>query len=93
MEKKASFYTNLWGAYDYRPNAIMDEKIQEGNKIVQTWDNQKDWQKLSGRAMLRVGPIRDILQFSFTGGVNHYMSMAITTRIPTPTGFVRQKPH
>ena len=24
--------------------------------------------------MLRVGPIRDILQFSFTGGVNHYMS-------------------
>lgn len=52
----------------------MDEKIQEGNKIVQTWDNQKDWQKLSGRAMLRVGPIRDILQFSFTGGVNHYMS-------------------
>ena len=72
--KKGIFYTNLWGAYDYRPNAIMDEKIQEGNKIVQTWDNQKDWQKLSGRAMLRVGPIRDILQFSFTGGVNHYMS-------------------
>ena len=72
--EKGIFYTNLWGAYDYRPNAIMDEKIQEGNKIVQTWDNQKDWQKLSGRAMLRVGPIRDILQFSFTGGVNHYMS-------------------
>lgn len=72
--KKGIFYTNLWGAYDYRPNAIMDEKIQEGHKIVQTWDNQKDWQKLSGRAMLRVGPIRDILQFSFTGGVNHYMS-------------------
>ena len=72
--KKGIFYTNLWGAYDYLPNAIMDEKIQEGNKIVQTWDNQKDWQKLSGRAMLRVGPIRDILQFSFTGGVNHYMS-------------------
>ena len=41
---------------------------------VEPWDNQKDWQKLSGRAMLRVGPIRDILQFSFTGGVNHYMS-------------------
>lgn len=61
--EKGIFYTNLWGAYDYRPNAIMDEKIQEGNKIVQTWDNQKDWQKLSGRAMLRVGPIRDILQF------------------------------
>lgn len=72
--QKGIFYTNLWGAYDYRPDAIMDEKIQEGNKIVQTWDNQKDWQKLSGRAMFRIGPIRDLLQISFTGGVNHYMS-------------------
>ena len=51
--KKGIFYSNLWGAYDYRPNAIMDEKLQEDNKIVQTWDNQKDWQKLSGRLMLR----------------------------------------
>ena len=72
--KKSIFYSNLWGAYDYRPNAIMDEKLQEGNKIVQTWDNQKDWQKLSGRLMLRVGPLWDMLQLSFTGGVNHYMS-------------------
>ena len=72
--KKSIFYSNLWGAYDYRPNAIMDEKLQEGNKIVQTWNNQKDWQKLSGRLMLRVGPLWDMLQLSFTGGVNHYMS-------------------
>ena len=27
---------------------------------VQTWDNQKDWQKLSGRLTLRVGPIKDL---------------------------------
>lgn len=72
--QKGIFYSNLWGAYDYQPNAIMDEKYQEGDKIVQTWDNQKDWQKLSGRVTLRVGPIKDMLQFSFTGGVNHYMS-------------------
>lgn len=72
--KKGIFYTNLWGAYDYQPNAIMDEKIQEGDKIVQTWNNQKDWQKLAGRMMFRVGPIKDRLQLSFTGGVNHYMS-------------------
>ena len=72
--KKGIFYTNLWAAYDYRPNAIMDEKIQEGNKIVQTWNNQKDWQKVSGRLMFRVGPIHDILQLSLTSGVNHYMS-------------------
>lgn len=72
--KKGLFYTNLWGAYDYQPNAIMDEKFQEGDKIIQTWNNQKDWQKLSGRMMLRVGPIKDMFQLSFTGGVNHYMS-------------------
>ena len=72
--EKGIFYSNLWGAYDYQPNAIMDEKYQDGDKIVQTWDNQKDWQKLSGRLTLRVGPIKDMLQFSFTGGVNHYMS-------------------
>lgn len=72
--KKGLFYANLWGAYDYQPNAIMDEKVQEGNKIVQTWNNQKDWQKLAGRLMLRVGPIKDRLQLAFTGGVNHYMS-------------------
>lgn len=72
--QKGIFYTNLWTAYDYQPKAIMDEKFQEGDKIVQTWDNQKDWQKVSGRAMFRIGPIRDLLQLSFTGGVNHYMS-------------------
>lgn len=72
--QKGIFYTNLWGAYDYQPHAIMDEKYQEGNKIVQSWDNQKDWQKLSGRMTLRVGPVKDMLQLSFTGGVNHYMS-------------------
>lgn len=72
--QKGIFYTNLWAAYDYQPKAIMDEKFQEGDKIVQTWDNQKDWQKVSGRAMFRIDPIRDLLQLSFTGGVNHYMS-------------------
>lgn len=76
--QKGIFYSNLWGAYDYQPDAIMDEKYQEGDKIVQTWDNQKDWQKLSGRVTLRVGPIKDMLQFSFTGGVNHYMSRGNT---------------
>jgi hypothetical protein len=30
--------------------------------------------EIIGRLTLRVGPIKDMLQFSFTGGVNHYMS-------------------
>ena len=72
--QKGIFYGNLWGAYDYQPDAIMDEKYQEGNKIVQTWNNQKDWQKVSGRMTVRLGPVKDRFQLSFTGGVNHYMS-------------------
>ena len=72
--QKGIFYALVNGTYEYVPNAIMDEKYQEGNKIIQTWNNQKNWQRVGGFARFRVGPIKDILQFSFTGGVNHYIS-------------------
>lgn len=72
--QKSIFYGNIWGTYEYQPNAIMGEKFQEGDKIIQTWNNQKDWQRLAGQMMLRVGPIKDLLQVSVTGGVNHYIS-------------------
>ena len=78
--QKGIFYGNLSGAYEYQPNAIMDEKHLEGDKIVQTWDNQKNWQRLLGRTTLRVGPIKKILVFSVTGGVNHYISNGNTYR-------------
>jgi hypothetical protein len=71
--KKGLFYGNLTGGYDYQPKAIMEEKFWEGDKIVQTWNNQKNWQRIDGRATVRVVPIKDIVQFSATGGVNHYM--------------------
>lgn len=76
--QKGIFYGNLYGLYEYHPDAIMDEKRLEGNKIVQTWDNQKRWQRLTGNLTTRVGPIKDILQFSFRGGVNHYISSGNT---------------
>ena len=76
--QKGIFYALVNGTYEYVPNAIMDEKYQEGNKIIQTWNNQKNWQRVVGFAMFRVGPIKDILQFSFTGGVNHYISKGNT---------------
>lgn len=72
--KKGIFYGRMFGAYEYQPNAIMDEKYSDGDKIVQTWDNQKDWQWLSGRLTLRVGPIKDIVTWSTTVGINHYIS-------------------
>ena len=73
-KQKGIVYGNLWGTYEYQPNAIMEEKQIESNKIVQTWDNQKNWQRVAGRATLRVGPIKKIIVLSLTGGVNHYIS-------------------
>lgn len=72
--KKGIFYNSTWAGYEYAPDAIMEEKLVENNKFVQTWNNQKDWQRLAGRTTFRVGPVKDILQFSVTGGVNHYRS-------------------
>ncbi|MDL2222033.1 TonB-dependent receptor family protein [Parabacteroides sp. OttesenSCG-928-N08] len=72
--RRGIFYGTLWGYYEQQPKAIMDEKHWENDKIIQTWNNQKRWQRLSGRANLRVGPIRDILQLAASGGVNHYLS-------------------
>jgi hypothetical protein len=72
--QKGLFYGNLWGTYEYHPKAIMDEKRLAGGRIVQTWENQQDWQRAAGRLMLRIGPVKDILQVSVTGGVNHYIS-------------------
>lgn len=72
--RKGLFYANITGAYEYQPDVIMDEKYLEGNKIIQTWDNQRNWQRVLANGNLRVGPIKDIFQVSFTGGVNHYIS-------------------
>jgi hypothetical protein len=72
--QKGIFYGSLQGQYDYHPDAIMDEKRLEGDKIIQTWDNQKNWQCAGGMLFLRVGPIREILQISVREGVNHYVS-------------------
>ena len=71
---KGIFHTYFSMSYNYKPNAIMDEKYVEGNKIIQTWDNQKNWQSLTPMIQLRVGPVANILQFSVSGGLNHYIS-------------------
>jgi len=79
-KQKGIVYGNLWGTYEYQPSAIMEEKYVDGDKIVQTWDNQKNWQRIAGRTTLRVGPIKKILVVSVTGGVNHYISNGNTYR-------------
>ncbi|MDR0844198.1 MAG: carboxypeptidase-like regulatory domain-containing protein [Tannerella sp.] len=78
--KKGIFYAGVQGKYEYQPSAIMDEKFLEGGKIVQTWDNQQNWQYMAAILNLRVGPVKDILTISFNGGVNHYVSNGNTYR-------------
>ena len=72
--RKGIFTANLWSSYEYRAKAIMDEKFVEGNRIINTFDNQKSWQRLSVETTLKVKPLKDLLQVSATGGVNHYLS-------------------
>jgi hypothetical protein len=72
--KKGIFYASLQLGYIYFPSAIMEEKFLENNKIIWTWNNQKNWRRLSSSIFLRVGPVKDILQFSINGGFNRYIS-------------------
>jgi hypothetical protein len=72
--QKGLFYLNWKGQYEYLPSAIMDEKFRDGNKIVQTWDNQKNWQHLYTGLLLRIGPIKDFLVVMLHGSVNHFIS-------------------
>ena len=73
--RKSIVNLNLRGQHEYRPSAIMDEKFLEGNKIVQTWNNQQSAQAIKGSMSLRIGPIKDVLQLMLRGGINHYISL------------------
>jgi hypothetical protein len=52
----------------------MEERIREGDQIVKTWNNQKNWQYLNTALYLRIGPIRDILTVNIQSGFNRYVS-------------------
>ena len=71
--RKGWFQANLKGAYSYQPNAIMDNKFQEGNRIVCTYDNHRNWQYVDLNATVQVKP-SSWLQLSLTGGMNHYIN-------------------
>jgi hypothetical protein len=72
--KKGIFRVNLHGHYHFQPSVIMEEKFWEGNRIVQTWDNQKNRRWISTLLNLNIGPVKDILTLSLNGGVNHFVS-------------------
>ncbi|MDR2118630.1 MAG: carboxypeptidase regulatory-like domain-containing protein [Tannerellaceae bacterium] len=72
--RKNRLYLMIQGLHEYHPRAIMEEKLLEGSRIVQTWNNQKDWQWLGGSVHLRIGPLWNVLELSVNTQVNHYIS-------------------
>ncbi len=70
----ANFY------YRYSPDMIMEETLLENDKFIRTYANQKSWQKISGDLNVRFGPIKNILMFNLTGGINHFISEGHTYR-------------
>ena len=64
--------------YQYSPDVIMTEVVRENGKFILTNDNQRNWQKVNSEMTVRVGPVKRILQFSVTGGMNHYISKGNT---------------
>ena len=76
--RKAWFTGDLNLAYARSPRPIMEETLRENDKFIRITANQTNWQKVSGDATVRIGPLARILQFSLTGGVNHYISRGNT---------------
>lgn len=72
--KKGIYGINLDASYTYIHKPIMEETLREDGMFVNTYDNHKNWQKLNSSLTLNVGPIKDILTLSLTGGVNRYIS-------------------
>jgi hypothetical protein len=72
--KRGLFYANFQGRYTFQPSAIMEERFREGDRIVRTWNNQKDWQYLNTVLYLRFGPVKDILTVNLQSGLNRYIS-------------------
>ena len=54
--------------------AIMEETLRENNKFIRTMLNQQNWQKVNSEINLQFGPIKDILNFNFTGGMSYFDS-------------------
>jgi len=72
--RKGIFTGNFNINYQYSPDAIMADVLRENGKFILTNNNQQNWQKMNSEMTIRVGPVKRVLQFSVTGGVNHYIS-------------------
>lgn len=78
--KKGIYGVNFYNAYQYSPDPIMEQIIRENDRFIRTYANHKNLQKLNSELTLSVGPVKNILMVSLTGGINHYISNGNTYR-------------
>lgn len=72
--RKGLLYANFNLFYQYQYHPMMEQIYRENNKFIFTTLNQPNWQKVNPEIELKVGPIKDILNISVTGGMNYYDS-------------------
>lgn len=65
---------SFWGMYTNMPDAIMENTYREGNWFIRTNENQKRMQQIMASMTFKTRLFRDIINFSLTGGVNHFIS-------------------
>lgn len=76
--RKGLFSGNFHLSYQYQHRPIMEETIRDkNNSFVRTNANQLSWQKLNPELELKLGPLKDILTFSFSTGINYYDSRGL----------------
>ncbi len=63
----------LTGAYTYADNPVYETKFVEGDKIVNTIENQKDWQRLQVQATLNIHPFGEYLYLQVRPRFSRYI--------------------
>ena len=77
---KGLFSGNFNLSYQYQHRPIMEETIRDNDRFIRTNANQLSWQKLNPELELKFGPLKDIVTFSFSTGINYYDSRGVDYR-------------
>lgn len=72
--KRGLFTFNANLRHHYKHNPIVESVKEQGNVFLIMPENMKSWNKYNAEMTLKVGMIKNILQFSLTGGYNYFDS-------------------
>ena len=76
--KKGLFTFNANLRHHYKHSPIMGSVKKQGDIFLIMPENMRSWNKYNAEMTLKVGMIKNILQFSLTGGYNHFNSQGNT---------------